>query len=72
MDSGEGIYLLIRNSNYDNEVLGLAVIKDAHDYNVNIFTALDIQIECDLWWPDIITRAEYETYLEFGFKEYNL
>ena len=72
MDSGEVVYLLIRNSNCDNEPLGLAVIKDGRAYNVNTFTALDIQIDCDLWWPDLITRSEYETYLAFGFKEYKI
>lgn len=49
------------------EVIGI-FIDDGHP----IIHRIDMAIGHRDWWISPISKSEYETYLEFGFKEYDL
>jgi len=66
-------YLLIK---HDGEVLGIFRITiDEHFAGIadgSIFSKFTKAFGCTGWTPHVITKAEYETYQEFGFKEYKI
>lgn len=73
MDEQECSYLLIK---HDGEVLGIfKITTDEHLELLQNGTMIDKLSEafgCTGWTPNVITQAEYETYREFGFKEYKI
>ena len=58
------------------EVLGIFVINNSpfliDDGKLNILEILNEQIGSEEWMPYTITKSEFETYREFGFREYNV
>lgn len=66
-------YLLVKDK--QGEVLGIFVVTHEHDGDVitgSIYKKLDEAFDCQDWIPDVITKAEFETYKAFGFKEYTI
>ncbi len=65
-------YLLIKHK---GEVLG--IFKVTHEHSPLVLGGIMIDklsevFGCTGWTPAVITQAEYETYQEFGFKEYKI
>jgi len=66
-------YLLVKDK--QGEVLGVCLITHEHTLDViigSIFKKLDEAFGCQDWSPSTITKAEFETYKAFGFKEYTI
>jgi len=66
-------YLLVKDN--QGEVLGIFVVTHEHARDIitsSICKKLDEAFGCKDWSPEVITKAEFETYKEFGFKEYTI
>ncbi len=66
-------YLLIKDK--QREVLGVFFIKREEYISISIvsgaiYKKLDEAFGCHDWIPSVITKAEFETYIVFGIKEY--
>lgn len=64
-------YLLIKDK--QREVLGVFYIEKKYDTSIvsgSIYKKLDEAFGCHDWIPSVITKAEFETYIAFGIKEY--
>ena len=64
-------YWIIRH-NKDAEPIGVFSDKLHTVIKKNVIYSLDKAIGHYRWWLDTISKAEYETYKEFGFKEYRI
>lgn len=68
---GEIYYSMIRHFN-STEAFGIFKTELSRPATNKIIGGLDKAIGHYRWWLDTISKTEFETYKEFGFKEYSI